>query len=899
MTPGSTPSDTRDEARWHALPVSSVLAAFESGPDGLDSAEAAARWQRVGANEIPPPPSEPLWRLVFRQLRSAVVWLLLAAMVLSLATADLIDAVAIAAVLLLNVAIGVGMEAGAHRALRALRALETPRAIVVRDGAPREVAARDLVPGDVIVIDEGAIIPADARVLEAAELRVSESLLTGESVPVDKRTGPPDEPTAALPDRHTMLYRGTAAVAGRGRAMVTGTGSRTELGRIGLLAEQVRPGRTTLERKLDVLGSQLAVLAVGLAVGVLALLLWRGAAVSDLLQMGIAMAVATVPEGLPVVATIALALGVRRMARRRALVRHLPSVESLGSTTVVCADKTGTLTAGAMTVTSVWSGGRHWRVTGTGYGPAGAFHDGDAVVRPDTDPVGRLLLACAARTARASIEERDGTWQAVGDPTDAALVTMVAKAGLDRHAELRAAPMVRDVPFSSARRLSASGHEEPDGSTRLWMKGAPRVILDACTHWSTPDGPRPLDAATMATVTEANTILAERGERVLALAVADGWSASEELPPLTLIGLVGMSDPPAAGVVEAVAALRRAGVRPVMITGDQRGTAESIAVAIDILRPGDESVDASHPGALDEQTLGGTVARAAVFSRVAPEDKLRIVQALQRRGELVAMLGDGVNDAAALRQADVGVAMGGRGTDVAREAADVVLEDDRFATIIAALEEGRVIFDNLRKFVYYLVSCNLAEMLTLAALPLFALAIPFTPLQILWLNLVTDVVPALALAAEPGDPRSMRRRPRPPREPILSTRVIRSAAAHAFVLAATTVAAYAWMLARHQPTAGTVAFLTLATAQVLHLGNARSSQAVLTARSAVANRWALIAVLVCAVLLGASAHLPSLADVLVLQPLGPGEWLTVVAFGGVPAIAGQLWRSRRAARQRA
>lgn len=883
----------RDEARWHALPVSSVLDAFASGPDGLSLAEAEARRRRVGPNEIPPPPTEPLWRLVLRQLRSAVVWLLLAAMALSLVTADIVDAVAIGVVLLLNVAIGVGMEAGAHRSLRALRALETPRAIVVRDGAPREVEARDLVPGDVVVIDEGAIIPADARVLEAVELRVSESLLTGEAVPVDKVAAPPDEPGAALPDRHTMLYRGTAAVAGRARAIVTGTGPRTELGRIGLLAERVKPGRTSLERKLDVLGSQLAVLAVGLAVVVLALLLWRGARVQDLLQMGIALAVATVPEGLPVVATIALALGVRRMARRRALVRHLPSVESLGSTTVVCADKTGTLTAGAMTVTSIWSAGRFWRVSGTGYGPHGAFHDGDDLVAPVADPAGRLLLACAARTARASIEERDGAWRAVGDPTDAALVTMVAKAGLDRHAELRAAPMVRDVPFSSARRLSASGHEEPDGSVRWWVKGAPRVILEACTHWSAADGPRPFDADALEVAGEANAALAARGERVLALAVSDGWPASDGLPPLTLIGLVGMSDPPAEGVVAAVAALRRAGVRPVMITGDQRGTAESIATALDILRPGDTSVDASRPGALDEGTLGGTVARATVFSRVGPEDKLRIVEAFQRGGDLVAMLGDGVNDAAALRQSDVGVAMGGRGTDVAREAADVVLEDDRFPTIIAALEEGRVIFDNLRKFVYYLVSCNLAEMLTLVALPLLGLAVPFTALQILWLNLVTDVVPALALAAEPGDPRNMHRAPRPPREPILSRRMLRSALVHALVLMAVTVAAYAWMLSRHAATAGTAAFLTLAVAQVLHLGNARSSRAVWSARTAVANPWALAALVVCAALLAASAHLPPLAALLSLHPLGRADWLLVIAFASVPAVAGQLWRGRR------
>ena len=890
---GAVRTDPRHGTRWHAMPAAEALATLQSDPDGLTTANATERRERFGPNEIPAPSPEPLWRLVLRQLRSAVIWLLLAAMALSMATGDVVDAVAIGLVLLLNVAIGVGMEAGAHRALRALRSLETPRAIVVREGSSREINARDLVPGDVIAIDEGAIIPADARLLEATELRVSESLLTGESVPVDKGADPPDDADAPLPERRTMLYRGTAAVAGRARALVVGTGGQTELGRIGLLAESVRPVRTTLERKLDALGGQLAIMAVGLAILVVALLLWRGAETRDLLQMGIALAVATVPEGLPVVATIALALGVHRMARRRALVRHLPSVEGLGSTTVVCADKTGTLTAGAMTVTSLWCGDRVWRVSGSGYGPDGAVRDGDVTVDVASDPVGRALLACAARTARASVEERDGGWRAVGDPTDAALVTMVAKAGLDRHGEVREAPMTRDIPFSSVRRFSASVHREPDGNSRIWVKGAPRVVLDRCTAMLSIDGEHPLQADGLERVKAANAAFAHRGERVLALASGPAGDRGDILGGLTLLGLVGMTDPPAEGVAEAVESLGTAGVRVVMITGDQRATADAIARSLGILGPDDESVDARALEVMDDETLGERVGRAAVFSRVSPEDKLRIVEALQRRGDLVAMLGDGVNDAAALRKADVGVAMGGRGTDVAREAADVVLEDDRFPTIIAALEEGRVIFDNLRKFVYYLVSCNLAEMITLVALPLCGLPVPFTPLQILWLNLVTDVVPALALAAEPGDDFIMRRAPRAPREPILGRRLLSSSLGHALLLAAVTVACFALLLSQDRAGAGTAAFLTLATAQVLHLGNARSPHAVLTLRQAIANRWALLAVAVCAGLIFGSAHLPLLARRLDLEAIDAGTWLVVIGFAALPAVTGQLWRLRR------
>jgi Ca2+-transporting ATPase len=877
------------KSHWHAMPAAAVVEALGSDPGGLTAAQAADRLSAVGPNEIPPPTPEPLWRLVLRQLRSAVVWLLLAAMGLAILTGDVIDAVAIGLVLALNMAIGVGMEAGASRALRALRSLETQRAIVVRDGQVREVDARDLVPGDVITLDEGAIVPADARVLTAAELRVDEAMLTGESRPVDKSADPPVEQDAPLPDRHTMLYRGTAAASGRARAVVVATGGRTELGRIGLLAEGVRAGRTALERKLDALGGQLAVMAIGLALLVLLALVWRGAGIRDLLQMGIALAVATVPEGLPVVATIALALGVQRMARRRALVRHLPSVEGLGSTTVVCADKTGTLTAGAMTVTSIWSGGRTWRVTGSGYAPDGAIVEAGHHARRD-DPGLDGLLACAARTARASVEYHDAYWRAVGDPTDAALVTLVAKAGIDRHAIGHEAPQVADIPFSSARRLSASVHLE-SGRKVTWVKGAPSVVLDRCASWLTPDGEVPLGSEARAMVLAANQALAERRERVLALAT--GPAAGNDVPHgLTLLGLVGMTDPPAEGVLEAIGALRRAGVRVVMITGDQHATADAIARQLGILGGEGESVDSRMLEAMDAETLRNRVARVAVFSRVSPEDKLRIVEALQARGELVAMLGDGVNDAAALRQANVGVAMGRRGTDVAREAADVVLEDDRFPTIIAALEEGRVIFDNLRKFVYYLVSCNLAEMLALVAMPLLGLPVPFTPLQILWLNLVTDVVPALSLAAEPADPRVMERPPRPPRAPILERTLLRSAVGHAALLAAVTVGAFALLLHWDRPGAGAAAFLTLAVAQVLHLGNARSASAVLSRRTATANPWALVAVVACAALLVASAHVPPLASLLDLPDVGLLEWGVVVAFGAIPAIAGQLWRLR-------
>jgi Ca2+-transporting ATPase len=884
---------------WHALPAAEAVAALDSGPGGLNDDEARRRLEVHGPNQLPEARPEPLWKIILRQLRSAVAWLLLAGLGLSLLVGDVPDAIAIGVVLLLNVGIGSGMEAGARNALRALRALETPHALVVRGGAAREIEARWLVPGDVVVLEEGAVIPADARLLESSELHVQEAMLTGESLPVAKEPDATADVNAPLPDRRTMLYQGTPVVTGRGRALVVATGAETELGRIGALARGVRPSRTMLERKLDTLGVQLAVVSVALALVVVAHGLARGVEVGELLQLGIALAVATVPEGLPVVATIALAVGVRRMARQNALVRNLPSVESLGAATVVCTDKTGTLTAGQMTVTTLWSAGRVVTVSGSGFAPAGELAVAERAVDAAADPALRRLLRCGALSARAHVEHDDGQWRAVGDPTDAALVVAAIKGGIDPAAALRDAPMAWEMPFSSSRMYSASAHRI-GGATVVLVKGAPRAMLDRCTAWAGPDGEVPLDDEGRARLQRVNDVMAADGLRVIAL--AEGMAEAPRTLPgaLTFLGLAAMADPPAPGVPAAIAALREAGVRTVMVTGDQRATGEAISRQLGMLGPGDEGIDARALEPMPDEVLDHHLPRLAVFSRVSPEDKLRIVGAFQRRGDLVAMLGDGVNDAAALRRADVGVAMGQRGTDVAREAADAVLLDDRFTTIVAAVEQGRVIHDNLRKFVYYLVSCNLAEMLTIVALPVLGLPVPFTPLQILWLNLVTDTIPALALAAEPSDPLVMRRPPHPPQRALLTTRLLASAGWHAALLAAVTIAAFWLGLRAGHPAAGTLTFLTLAAAQVLHLGNARSPRPVLDPRRALANRFAVLAVGACALLLAATVHLPVLARTLSLQPIDAMGWILVISFGAVPALIGQLWRAitaRRAPRR--
>ena len=887
----NAPGLPADVPLFHAVTAGNTLQALGSAPDGLASAEAAHRLEVHGPNELPSPRSDPFWLLVVRQLRSAIALLLIAGVVLSLFAGDRLDAVAISAVLVLNTAIGVAMEAGAGRALAALRKLETPRALVMRDGVTQEIAAAQLVPGDVVLLEEGVLVPADVRLLEATELRISEALLTGESIVVEKDAGVVLDSQSPLAERRNMAYQGCAVAAGRGRAIVVATGASTELGRIGALVEQVRPGQTSLERKLDALGMQLAIAALALALVVIVLGLARGMPVATLVQLGIALAVATVPEGLPAVATIALAIGVRRMARRRALVRQLPVVESLGSVTVVCADKTGTLTAGAMTVTSMWCAGRRITVTGSGFEPHGEFlSDGD---RADltSDTVLGELLRCGAQAARATVDQKNGVWQAVGDPTDAALVTVAGKAGLTRAMLLREEPLTWEIPFSSARKLSVSAHQK-DGSVRVYAKGSPHTVLELCQTWLTDDGVSRLDAEARQRVERENESLSTDGLRVLAIASGDGSLEAVVPRRLTLVGMVGMTDPPAEGVPETVAALRTAGVRTVMITGDQRATASAIARQLGLQSPGEQSLDTRELQSLDNEALSLRLPSISVFSRASPEDKLRIVDAFQRQGDLVAMLGDGVNDAAALRRANVGVAMGGRGTDVAREAADIVLQDDRFTTIVAALEQGRIIYDNLRKFVYYLISCNLAEMLVLVVFPALGIPLPFTALQILWLNLVTDTVPALALAAEPGDPLVMQRPPRHPEHQLLSRSLLASAVGHAALITVATFAAYA--LAVNLGKAPTVAFLTLATAQVLHLGNARSSLPTVHPRRLLANRAALAGAAVSLVLVAATSQVSSLARLLSLTPIGTPEWAIVLACGAAPAVAGQAWRAWRA-----
>jgi P-type Ca2+ transporter type 2C len=871
--------DTRSRPAWHALTLERLFGELSTTRQGLTDGDAARRLQEVGPNHIPSPRGVSALVILRDQLRSVVVVLLGIAIFLSLVIGDRVEAIAIGIVLVVNAALGFTTEWRARRAMEALLSLEAARALVWRAGRLAVVPAELLVPGDVVQLEAGNRIPADVRLIEASDLSIEEAALTGESMPAEKQIAPVAA-DAVVADRTNMAYLGTAVASGAGLGVVAATGGETELGRIGALVNQIKDEPTPLERRLDVLGRRLAWLTIGVAGVVSAIAAVNGEPWTSVLETGIALAVAAMPEALPAVATIALAVGMRRMALRHALIRRLPSVESLGSATVVCTDKTRTLTTGQMTVVKVW----------TAFEEIRRPEEAASVAWP---AAAARVLDCAAAASRPPVTAGDPSHDTLANPVDLAILSSLGPADV-RTSEF-ALPSKRGMlPFSSGRKLMATFHGD---GTQLFtaVKGAPAAVLPRCDWMRTHEGRTAVDVGLRATLHEAQEKLARSGLRMLAVASGPVNDLSEAaLRGLTFEGFVALADPVATGVQSTVALLRGAGLRTVMITGDQRATAEAVGRAIGLIHGPARIIEGRELAVMTSAQLAGRVAEVHAFSRVSPEHKLRIVEALQHRGEIVAMLGDGVNDAAALKKADVGVAMGRRGTDVAKQAAAVVLQDDRFETVAAAVEEGRVIFDNIRKFVFYLFSCNVAEVLVLLVAGLAGMPLPLTPLQLLWLNIVTDTFPALALAMEPGDATVMRRPPRDPQEAILAPAFVSSILWYGAMITAVTLASFASTLRSAPHHASTVAFMTLAVAQIAHLGTARSERDVLAPRRAFANRFALLGVGLATALQLLTTVAP-LAQVIGVTALGRGEWLSVAVWGSVPALVGQLTKVVRAA----
>ncbi len=865
-----------DQPLWHTLSAEEVLTRLESGPEGLSSAEARRRLAQFGPNELQQ--AEPIsrWQILLSQFKNVLILILLVATAISGVLGHQVEAIAIAAIVLFSVLMGYVQEYRAERALEALRRMAALHATVIRDGSEQEIPAREIVPGDVLLLAMGDKVPADGRLIEVVNLQVDEAALTGESTPTEKVLPAIDNGTLALGDRLNMVYSGTVVTYGRGRAVVVSTGANTEFGRVAELLKTVEWARTPLQENLNRVGGVLARAALVLVALIGLLGVARGKPPLEMFLFAVAMAVAVVPEALPAVVTIALALGVQRMARRNALIRRLPAVETLGSASVICTDKTGTLTKDEMTVRRLSLGGEFIDVTGAGYEPVGEFRrDGSPVSLENEDGLLTLLRAAALSSdAHLVHHEENGHWTVKGDPTEGALLTAAAKAGLHK-VELEAQwPRVHEIPFTSERKRMTTVHQGPSGLV-AFAKGAPEVILASCSRVATKRGPAPLVRTTRERILAAAAAMAGEAMRVLAVAWKPDATPEQAEEGMIFLGLVGMVDPPRTEARAALEKCRQAGIKVVMITGDHPSTAQAVAKELGLIQSG-QTVTGRELDAMSDEELDQRVEHIDVYSRVAPSHKLRVVTALQKLGHVVAMTGDGVNDAPALKKADIGVAMGITGTDVSKEAAAMTLTDDNFASIVAAVEEGRRIFDNIKKFLMYLLSSNVGEIGLMAGALLAGLPLPLSAVQILYVNLATDGFPALALSVDPPSLDLMRRRPRRPRAGIFTRPVVSLMAVAGIWSMVINLGLFAWALhsGRTLREAMTMAFVSLIGIQFLKAYNFRSDRHSVFKRP-FANKWLNVAILWELALLCLVVYVPFLQRVFGTYTLPLRDWLIV------------------------
>jgi len=903
-SPSPLPGDGSPVQRWHALSGGEALEALDGRRDGLSATDAAQRLERYGPNRIETERVEPWWILLGRQVRDPLIYILLVAAAVTIALQDYVDAGVILAVVVLNTIIGFVQELRARQAMRALARLSAPRADVVRDGRTRHVPAEDLVPGDLVLLTSGSRVPADLRLLEATDLVVDESALTGESVPVRKEPDRIVEGTPVPGDQVNMAFGGTVVGRGRSRGVVVRTGPRTEVGRIAEAVREVGVTETPLQESVHHFGERVGLALVGLALVALVAGLVHGLEPSEIFLAAVAMAVSAVPEGLPVVLTVTLAVGVRRMAGRKAIVRKLPAVETLGSTTVIASDKTGTLTRNEMTVRRIWTEGGMYEVTGSGYAADGAFLlDGESVSLGSRPPLLETLRAgVLANEADSRIVDEEGS--PLGDPTEVALLVAAAKAGLEPRSLRDHYPTLDLLPFEPERRFMASLHGtegEGDEGHRIYVKGAPEVTVARCDRILGAEGPTPLEDP--GPILEAAEAMASAGLRVLATAYRP--VDARQIAPgsvergLVFAGLQAMEDPVRPEAVQSVRTVQRAGIRVIMLTGDHLVTARAIGKQLGIGGEAVEAVEGEELQSLSDDEVDDLLDRGVeIYARVSPEHKLRMVQHLRERDEVVAVTGDGVNDAPALRAAHLGIAMGIGGTDVAREASDMVLADDNFATIRAAVEEGRIVFSNVRKVTFFLLSTAVGEVLAILAALLAGWPLPFVAAQILWINLVTNGLQDVALAVEPGEPGLLERKPRPRREGILSKRLLERLGSVGLVLAAGTLGVFWWSLEASGgdlDTARSMAMTQMVVFQFFHVFNCRSLDRSIIQVDPFSNRFLFVSLLAAFLAQLAALYWTPFQTIFRTVPLGVGQWLVIVAIGSTVIAGGELdkWWNRR------
>ncbi len=970
-TPVAIDSPTAPETEpWHSEPVEAVAKKFATRLEqGLTPEEAARRLAEFGPNELREAPRPPFWRLVLEQFSSFVVIILIIASVVSALLGDYVEAAAIMAIVLLNALIGVVQESRAEEALAALKKMAAPNALVQRGGSRLTIPSRDIVPGDIVLLEEGNYVPADVRLIESVNLRIEEAALTGESVPVDKSAQARLEADIPLGDRRNTAFMGTVVARGRGRGIVVGTGMRTQMGLIAQMLQTLESEPTPLQLRLDELGRQLGYITLVICAVIFAVALYNETQLSlfvsptggplaylrtytrqltDLFILAVSLAIAAVPEGLPAVVTITLAIGMREMVKRHALIRRLSAVETLGSASVICSDKTGTLTQNAMTAVRLWVDDRSFTITGEGYTPRGEFRLNGQAVDLTRYPAAMTTLWVGALASDAYLEatgasEMERTYRMIGDPTEGALVVAGAKSYAFKDQLNLAYPRLAEIPFDSDRkRMSVvldviePKHTDPgpfDENAEaqgevyaIATKGAPDVILPLCTHYQRMDDTAlPLNDNLRARILAAEAAMAREALRVIAVAYRATDAPPADLSPenverdLIFIGMFGLIDPPRLEVPPALAHARSAGIRTIMITGDYPDTAAAIGNSIGLLQPGRRVLAGAELNALDDAGLVQALDTTDVFARVSPQHKVRIVDALRQKGAVVAMTGDGVNDAPALKRADIGVAMGITGTDVAKETADMVLTDDNYVSIVSAVEQGRIIYSNIRKFVFFLLSSNVAEIMIIFLATLAGLPPPLTAIQLLWLNLVTDGAPALALAVEKGDPDVMDRPPRPRTEPIIHGPMrlgilIQTVTQTFATLTAFGVGLY-WHLDKVLPaganpilgliqhdwrgvdvqTAETMAFVTLSLCELFRAFTVRSERLSLFQIGPFSNRYLVGAVALSIALLLLVVFVPFLHPIFNTHAMTWTEWQVVLGLALVPAASEEAtkWFLRR------
>ena len=880
-----------DEISWHSLAEEQVFKELSSNEKGVSHDEAADRLRKNGLNELKQKKRESALSMFVSQFENFLVVLLIAAVGISVFIGHTIDAAVIAIIIVINAVLGFAQEYKAEKAIEALKKLSAPQAIVLRDGRRQKIPAKNLVIGDIILLQEGDRVPAGAKLLEAFSMQVNESALTGESTPVNKEVGKVSE-KCAIADQKNMIFMNTTVTRGRGTAIVVATGMQTQIGKVATMIQSVEDKDTPLQKKLESVGKSIGIAVIVIAVAIFGLGLFRGGEIYDLLITAIALAVAAVPEGLPAIVTITLAIGLNRMARAKAIIRKLPAVETLGATTVICSDKTGTLTKNEMTVQKIFASGKFFSVTGTGYLPVGKFFSEKKSVNALTNKALNLVLTIGTLCSTAVLD-KNKRWEVFGDPTEGALVVSAHKAGIEKKKLLRQYKHIGEIPFDSVRKMMTIAYLSPTKKKVAYVKGAPEILLSKCTHIFKNGSIKKINAKDKKDILAANNHMARDALRVLGMAYRmlptrhDKFESKTTEKGLIFVGLQGMIDPARDEVKDAIATCKKAGIKSVMITGDHEATAVAIAKELGILDDG-KVLTGAELDKLSEREFFTEVKNITVYARVSPEHKVRILKTWQKKGAVVAMTGDGVNDAPALKNADIGVAMGIFGTDVAKEASAMVLQDDNFATIVKAVEEGRGIYDNIQSFIRYLISSNMGEVLTIFAASLLGFPLPLIAVQLLWMNLLTDGVPALALGIDPPAKNIMLRPPRRQEDSTIDKNMWIFIMFVGIVVMVGTVWIFNKFMSSGVDYARTMAFSTIVLFQMWNVFNSRTPDSIFN-KSFWSNKWLLLAIVSSIILQLVVIYTP-LSQFFNTVALNAIDWLWVLAVSFSVVIAVEIFK---------